>query len=157
MVIKSFFWWLIGLVVFFDQLSKWVVVWGFGFDWGWFSVHLVENTGAGFGIFRGSNVYLLVISLLIVGCILFFWKKFDLVERFFLVLVIGGAAGNSIDRVVHGFVVDFLDSQVWSVFNLADSVICVSVVGLVLYTFREKSVWLEGRFVLLDGWLKKRV
>ena len=75
MVIKSFFWWLIGLVVFFDQLSKWVVVWGFGFDWGWFSVHLVENTGAGFGIFRGSNVYLRVISLLIVGCILFFWKN----------------------------------------------------------------------------------
>ena len=48
-------------------------------------------------------------------------------------LQVGGAAGNVVDRLKTGFVVDFLDFRVWPVFNVADIAICVGV-GLIVYS-----------------------
>jgi signal peptidase II len=42
----------------------------------------------------------------------------------------GGAIGNLIDRILVGYVVDFVDLTFWPVFNVADSAICVGVAGL---------------------------
>lgn len=59
-----------------------------------------------------------------------------------LALVVGGAIGNLIDRVVHGYVVDFLDlfvnSYHWPTFNVADSAICLGI-GILIFNFGQKQ------------------
>lgn len=52
-------------------------------------------------------------------------------------LVMGGALSNFIDRIRLGYVVDFLDFQIWPVFNIADSCITVGIIVLMIYTLLE--------------------
>jgi signal peptidase II len=54
-------------------------------------------------------------------------------------LILAGALGNLIDRVIFGYVIDFLDFQVWPVFNLADSAITVGAVLLGLNLLSSKG------------------
>jgi len=58
-------------------------------------------------------------------------------------MIIGGALGDLFDRLVHGYVVDFLDFFIgnshWPAFNLADSAICVGAVLVVLDSFRHEQ------------------
>jgi signal peptidase II len=59
-----------------------------------------------------------------------------------LALILGGAVGNVIDRVLHGYVIDFIDvyygSYHWPAFNIADSAICVGAVMLIIDSFKKK-------------------
>lgn len=109
---------------------------------GWFSITSVRNYGAAWSILSGHGWFLLLIAAVVTAlCIVFFryltsgWK-----ERYFAVfLVLAGVAGNSIDRVWRGAVVDFLDfhyRSVWHypVFNVADISICV---GMGLYILSD--------------------
>ncbi|MDL2327661.1 signal peptidase II, partial [Ruminococcaceae bacterium OttesenSCG-928-A11] len=72
-----------------------------------------ENTGAAFGLFKDGNVLLIVTGLLLVAllCWLYFrlpaGKKWNRLRNTGVVLL-AGAAGNLVDRFVHGFVVDFI-------------------------------------------------
>ena len=52
-------------------------------------------------------------------------------QRYGMILVLGGALGNLIDRIRLGYVVDFVDLRVWPVFNLADSAITIGIALLV--------------------------
>jgi signal peptidase II len=58
-------------------------------------------------------------------------------------MIIGGAVGNVFDRVVHGFVVDYLDfywgNYHWPAFNLADTTICIGAAMIILDGFRNKE------------------
>jgi signal peptidase II len=99
--------------------------------------HLVHfrNTGAAWGMFSNHSVALAVLSVIVFG---FVWWKFHLfVERFperglALGLILGGIAGNLIDRIWRKEVVDFLfffyKSFEWPAFNIADSAICCGVI-----------------------------
>jgi signal peptidase II len=64
-------------------------------------------------------------------------------EAISLSLILGGAVGNLIDRLLFGYVIDFLDiyygSYHWPAFNIADSAICVGAVLLILDSFRKKD------------------
>ncbi|SES65782.1 signal peptidase II [Natronincola peptidivorans] len=95
----------------------------------------VENRGAAFGILQHQKWFFITMTILIVGFIIIYFRK----ERGYpkpmmiaLSLIVGGAIGNFIDRVVHGFVVDFIDFRIWPVFNIADSAI---VIGQVLVVY----------------------
>ena len=91
-------------------------------------LNYVQNTGAAFGMMQGGNLILIVITLLIVGYILKSWKElcaYGPLVKWGLVFILGGALGNLYDRISLGFVVDFIDLQVWPVFNVADSFITV--------------------------------
>lgn len=104
---------------------------------------LVTNTGAAFGIFsRSSSPWttnlLTGVSVIAIAMVLLFALRTPLTEKRVhtgLALILGGAAGNVLDRVRLGYVIDFLDlhwgSHHWPTFNIADSVICVGV-GLLL-------------------------
>jgi signal peptidase II len=93
-----------------------------------FSLTYVENTGAAFGIGFSRNGFFIVLSA-VLGAVLIYlqraWRGKNGWVQAGLLLVLGGALGNLYDRVLYGFVVDFLDFRVWPVFNVADS--CVSV------------------------------
>jgi signal peptidase II len=93
-----------------------------------FDLTYVENTGAAFGMGRGSNGFFVVVAVVLVGGLLWMrrsWPKNDPWLQWGSLLVITGAAGNLYDRLAYSFVVDFFHLHHWPVFNVADS--CISV------------------------------
>jgi signal peptidase II len=93
----------------------------------------VENTGAAFGMFRDNAVLLLALSVVVVAALLVLFFQMIVASRllgFAFGLQFGGAAGNMIDRMRLGYVVDFIDVPRFPTFNVADSAITVGVVLL---------------------------
>jgi signal peptidase II len=82
-----------------------------------------ENSGAAFGLFPNATTLLIVTAL--IACALFLWMgRQGFNRRLFALacgMMLGGAAGNLLDRLRFGAVTDFLDLRVWPVFNLADT------------------------------------
>lgn len=99
---------------------------------GVFCLTLIHNRGAAFGILQDQKLFFIAASVLAVVIIYFALKKnkhsFSL--KLFLSLIIAGALGNLIDRLVFGYVIDFLDFRIWPVFNLADSAITIGAILL---------------------------
>jgi signal peptidase II len=100
----------------------------------------IRNTGVAFGLFQGLGKFFSLFSILVLIGIFVFRRTMSADELWVhlaLGMVVGGALGNNIvDRLLRGYVVDFLDVnfwplQSWPVFNLADSAIVVGV-GLLL-------------------------
>jgi len=133
-------------IVFFDQLTKLLILKNFKLNQSLpvlndiFHLTFVKNTGAGFGILKGANIYLIFISLVVVGAIFYYFKKIGKNEILLQILVgfvLGGTIGNLIDRIRLGYVVDFLDFRIWPVFNVADSFITVGIIALVMYLWKK--------------------
>ena len=98
----------------------------------------VRNTGAAFGSFSESTTLLSVVTgvVLLIGIILIVTKKIK--SKFCLtcaVMIISGGLGNLIDRIVKGYVVDFIDVQFadFAVFNFADILVTVGSIALMIY------------------------
>ena len=101
---------------------------------GFFNLVYVKNPGAAWGILAGKGILLLIISVAVLCLIIIYLRKLTegWIERYLsMSLICGGILGNSLDRVLRGAVVDFLDVYVgihhWPAFNVADSAICVGV------------------------------
>ena len=113
-----------------------------------FNLVMVWNKGVSFGILNAKEVadyqpIMLTAFALTIITLLFLWlrKAEKKLEATALGLVIGGALGNVIDRVVYGAVADFLDFHIankhWPAFNIADSAISVGVFLLVIDTLLD--------------------
>ncbi len=141
-----------GLVIVVDQVSKIIVLSALGPFQGvsvtpFLNLVVVLNTGISFGLFASEGElarYLLVALALIVSIILMRWLASS-TNRFVCValgMIIGGAFGNVIDRLVHKAVVDFLDFHLygwhWPAFNVADSAITIGVALFVLASLLER-------------------
>ncbi len=91
-----------------------------------FHLTLLHNTGGAFGIFQGRTEILVLVTLVLFFLIFRFRHLFPR-EKWWhkaaLGLLVGGAAGNFFDRIFRGYVIDFLDFQIWPVFNVADAAI----------------------------------
>jgi signal peptidase II len=146
---------LSALVIIFDQLSKWLMS-------TWLSLHetvavlpffnftLAHNRGAAFSFLSsagGWQRWFFVFLALGVSAVLIVWlKKLNQqarLEAASLASILGGAIGNVIDRLYHGYVIDFIDifygSYHWPAFNIADSAICIGAVLLIFDSFRKKT------------------
>lgn len=106
----------------------------------------VKNTGAAWSIFSDKPWLVLVVSeVIILGIIFYTYKnKHDnLLDKIAFALIIGGAIGNFIDRVVYGYVIDFFDFYIFGydypIFNVADIFIVIGVVILMISTWRCKK------------------
>lgn len=108
----------------------------------------MRNTGAAFGSFSQSTTLLSVFTgiVILAGIILIATKKIK--SKFYLtcaVMIISGGLGNLIDRVIKGYVVDFIDVQFmnFAVFNFADILVTVGAFALMIYvivdTLRERK------------------
>jgi len=102
----------------------------------------VRNTGAAFGSFRnvGSSFFIVISVIAIIFVISLLIKRtYNYVG---LSLVLGGAIGNLIDRVLYGKVVDFIDFSVgsfhWPAFNVADSSLTVGIAVILLTSAMKK-------------------
>ncbi len=92
----------------------------------------VRNRGVAFGMFEDGGVILVVIGVASVLALLVFFATHSRRPLVWLPtgLLLGGAAGNLIDRTRQGFVTDFIDLPLWPAFNLADTCITIGVLSL---------------------------
>ena len=105
----------------------------------------VHNTGVSFGMFNNleHGVIILSTSALIITAILLIWlaKIYKKSLAIALGLIIGGALGNIIDRIINGAVADFIDVYFkhyhWPAFNLADSAIAIGAIILIIDEFKS--------------------
>jgi signal peptidase II len=108
---------------------------------GFLSITYVRNDGGAFGILGGSQLLLLVGSVVAVGVVL--WMLFagqrSRLATLACGLILGGAAGNLLDRLTTGEVTDYVHFSFWYVFNAADAAITVGVATLLLSTFRMQE------------------
>lgn len=108
-----------------------------------FSITYVQNLGAAFSILTGNRIFLIfiaVISLIVIYK--FFIKNIKLtkLDIFTYSLLFGGIIGNLLDRLIRGYVIDYLDFSFFGydfpIFNLADIVIVISAFVLVITMYR---------------------
>ena len=104
------------------------------------NLYLIWNKGIAFGLLSMNesmiyNTITFIIGIIIIIILYTLWKN-DNIQRYFLVLIAGGALGNFYDRVVYTAVPDFIDLHFngfhWFVFNVADIFITVGVCCLIL-------------------------
>lgn len=137
---------LAGAVLVLDQLTKWWILTGVMTPprvievTGFFNLVLVWNRGISFGVMNTHgpwNAWILSAIALAIAASLTVWLRRVTpgLQRVALGLIIGGALGNVIDRLVHGAVVDFIDLHLsryhWPAFNVADAAISVGAVLLI--------------------------
>jgi signal peptidase II len=145
------------LVVLLDQITKYYLVTGvrlyesFAVIEGFFNITHVRNPGAAFGFLAQASPafrsgFFILVSVLAIVLILYYIGRSEDDEPgfvFALSLVLGGAAGNFIDRLRFGEVVDFLDlywnTFHWPAFNIADSAISLGAFILILQILRRKK------------------
>ena len=145
---------LIVVIVALDQWSKWAIKTSFNLyqskpviqDLLHFTY--VTNDGMAFGLsFPGGKHVLLIMTILLTGFIVgFLWKEKNghPLIKYGLALILSGAIGNLIDRLLYGKVVDFLDLMIgnfhWYIFNIADSSVTI---GMILFIVH--SVYIEQK------------
>jgi signal peptidase II len=128
------------IVLIIDQITKYLTItFNPNYTLGFISIHLIKNTGAGFGILQGQTIILGIISLVVALAIIFSYKKLPTEKnpQILYALFLGGVIGNLIDRFFRRFVIDFIDFSFWPAFNIADAAITVSVIGLIIYYWIE--------------------
>ena len=91
-----------------------------------------RNTGVAFSMFSGGGPLVVIIAFIALGALLAFFLTHLHTRLVWLPtgLLLGGAAGNLIDRLDRGYVTDFIDIPFWPAFNLADMSITVGVLSL---------------------------
>ena len=104
------------------------------------NLYLIWNKGIAFGLLSMNesivyNIITLIIGIIIVVILFMLWRN-DNIQRYFLVLIVGGALGNLYDRLTYKAVPDFIDLHFngfhWFIFNVADIFITVGVLCLIL-------------------------
>ena len=108
-----------------------------------FSIMYVRNTGAAFSILEDSRIFFIVITFIALIVIYLFLLKDKVLNKYQIFLysmLIGGIVGNLVDRIIYGYVIDYLSFNIFGysfpVFNIADSFIVISVILLVLNEMR---------------------
>lgn len=142
------------LILFVDQYLKYLVRQNFSIGHSMpiinnvLHITFVSNTGAAFGLFKKATPIFSIISIVAVVFISMLLIEAIQKREFFkrpmlnasLVLILAGAFGNLIDRVLIGYVVDFIDVRIWPVFNIADSAITIGTILLMLSFMRQKPL-----------------
>jgi signal peptidase II len=136
-------------VIALDQVSKAWIVGFFAARGGepvavltpFFNFVLTGNRGMSFGLFNNNaamntTVFTVLAAAIVIALIVWLRRAPNALMRLAIGMIIGGAIGNVIDRLMRGAVVDFLDFHLgnwhWYAFNIADAAICLGVIALLL-------------------------
>jgi signal peptidase II len=145
-------------LVLLDQLTKWLIQQNIPYGGevpiipGFFSLVHVSNTGAAFSLLQGNNLFFIALAALALAVIFFVlarnqWqtdpaRRLHCLTKASFALLAAGIAGNLIDRLIKGSVVDFLHFYIreyaWPSFNVADSCICIAAGLLIFASFRKQ-------------------
>ena len=135
-----------GLIIAFDQYTKWLVTKYIPFLESWLPPKLASlhpyfrfvhwhNSGAAFGLFQNGNLIFTILAIVASCFIIAFFPSIEKEEwglRAAMVFQLGGALGNLIDRLRFGYVVDYISLGDFPVFNIADASISIGVAILLL-------------------------
>lgn len=144
--------WISGIVILLDQVSKFIIK--SYLEVGevikvtpkFFWLTHIQNSGAAFSISFGSilinRVVFIIVSVVAVLLLIYLnIRSKSKIEKFAFALILGGAIGNLIDRILYGRVTDFLDCDFpdfimrrWPVFNIADSSIVIAIAILIFFS-----------------------
>ena len=140
-----------------DQLSKWFVVFYLELQHRLYlnlnnqiiNFYMAWNKGINFGLFEGHSVvqaYVLTAISIVISIVFFIWLRnsASFLIHTLAALVIGGALGNAIDRLLYGAVADFINITCCGLrnpysFNFADVFIFIGLIGLLVFKFEEKQ------------------
>lgn len=142
-----------GFIIIVDQITKLLVrqylplngLWmPAGLEWliPYARFYFTQNTGASFGMLKGFGPVFSVLALAVSAGIIYYFPRIpaeDWTLRIALSMQLAGALGNVIDRLLLGYVTDFISVGTFAIFNIADSSITVGVAVLLL------GVWLQER------------
>lgn len=137
------------IFILLDQVSKYIVINYLNKDIeiikNFFYLIYTKNNGAAFSILTGKRILLIVVTISIIIGIINYIRKNKTnkkIEILSFSLIIGGSIGNLIDRIVRGYVVDFISVKIFNynfpIFNIADSFICIGVFLLLFVSFRKE-------------------
>lgn len=139
------------LIILLDQFTKWLIVSKMAFG---DSIPIINNVlyitshrnrGAAWGILQGQMWLFYAITLVVIIAIIYYIQKAAKGKWLLgisLGLMLGGAIGNFLDRVIRKEVVDFIHTYIFGynfpVFNVADSSLCIGVVLLMIVMLRDE-------------------
>ena len=153
------FYYIIALaVILIDQVTKWMIVKEMYYGQ---SITVIENflyitshrnRGAAWGILQGQMWFFYLITVVVVVGLIIYIQKLKKQDKWFgiaLALMLGGAIGNFIDRVVRKEVVDFVNTYIFTydfpIFNVADSALVVGVIIMFIMTLFEGKMKKEHK------------
>jgi len=138
-------------IIVIDQLTKWWVIANMELRESitvienFFYITSHRNTGAAWGILAGKMTFFYIITAVVIVVICYYIQKFakdSTLTGVALGLILGGAIGNFIDRLIHKEVVDFFDvylgSYNYPIFNIADSALVVGVILVLIATLLDE-------------------
>ena len=135
-------------IILIDQFSKYLMFYNLkkyiNKDFLLFRIDFVKNYGAAFNIFNGNRIFLSLISIissLILIYFIFLKGRLNLSDRYGLSLILAGSLGNGIDRIIKGYVIDFINLKLFDfpIFNIADIAINIGCIILIFNYFKFKK------------------
>lgn len=142
---------IVFLIILVDQLSKMIVETNFiptesiTIIPNFLSITLLHNFGAAFGILSDMDGIIIAFSLSVLIFLFFEIKKYYNNTFIFNAICIlnGGILGNLIDRILHGYIIDFIEFKLFSlnlpIFNVSDICIVVSTIFLIIILFSTEG------------------
>ena len=145
---KLYFFSLSIFIVLIDQFTKYLIFYNHKIflnkDFLLFKLDFVKNYGAAFNIFSGSRVFLSLISIffsILIIYLMFRKNTLNLLDLYSYSFILGGTIGNGLDRILKGFVIDFINLNIinFPVFNIADISINIGFIFIIISIFKNKS------------------
>ncbi len=144
---------LIAIVIIgLDQLTKWMIVHSMEYRE---SIPLIDNflyltshrnTGAAWGILAGQMWFFYLITIVVIIVVIYYLQQYGKRSKWVgiaLSLILAGAIGNFLDRMIRKEVVDFIDVYIFNydypIFNVADSSLVVGVILIMIATLVDES------------------
>ena len=134
-------------IILIDQFTKYLMFYYYKIfvnkDFFLFRLDFIKNYGAAFNLFSGSRIFLSLISILFSILLIYLILRKNTLNQFDLFaysFILGGTIGNGIDRILKGFVIDFIKLNIinFPVFNIADISINVGFIFLLYRIFKNK-------------------
>ena len=135
-------------IIFMDQFTKYLVFYNYkkflNKYFLLFRLDFVKNYGAAFNIFSGNRIFLSLISIFFSILLIYLILRKNTLNQFDLLsysFILGGTIGNGIDRILKGFVIDFINLNIinFPVFNIADISINVGFFFILYKIFKNKQ------------------
>ena len=141
---KIYFLLLSFVLITLDQFTKYLIFFNYKIlankDFLLFKLDLVKNYGAAFNILSGSRIFLSIISftfsIILINLILR-KKSSNVIDLYSYSFLLGGTIGNGIDRIINGYVIDFIN---FPVFNIADISINIGFIIILLRILLKKEI-----------------
>ena len=131
-----------------DQFTKYLIFYNDNIfinkDFVLFELDFVKNYGAAFNIFSGNRIFLSFISIffsIILIHLILRKNSSNILDLYSYSFILGGTLGNGLDRIIKGFVVDFIKLNIinFPVFNIADISINIGFILLLYSIFKNKK------------------